>query len=228
MYGHPRVGPGTRVWQFISGTSENPMVDLPWKSMGVLELTALPSLDKDAWVPAVRETDCLLAAGGDVIYLRYWMEQSGLADLLPDLTDTVWVGLSAGSMVMAPQVGYDFVQWEPPTGRTDRPWALVTSRSAPDLVPDGGGQHDGRGRGVGRHDPRPRSTPWTTSPRSPSSTARSRSSRKASGGTSLSSGRPMVSAEATGPRLEPGGDEVVAPADLPDAKSRSTASYRPL
>ena len=45
MYGHPMAGPGTKAWQFISGTSENPMVDLGWKSVGVLELTALPSLD---------------------------------------------------------------------------------------------------------------------------------------------------------------------------------------
>jgi dipeptidase E len=130
MYGHPNVGPGTRVWQFVSGTSENPMVDLPWKSMGILELTALPSLDKDAWVSAVKETDCLLAAGGDVIYLRYWMQESGLTDLLPELTDTVWVGLSAGSMVMAPQVGYDFVQWEPPTGRTDNSMAEAEAWAA--------------------------------------------------------------------------------------------------
>jgi dipeptidase E len=137
MYGHPNVGPGTRVWQFVSGRSENPMVDLPWKSMGILELTALPSLDKDAWVSAVKETDCLLAAGGDVIYLRYWMQESGLTDLLPELTDTVWVGLSAGSMVMAPQVGYDFVQWEPPTGRTDTTLGLVDFAICPHLAADG-------------------------------------------------------------------------------------------
>ncbi len=138
LYGHPRVGPGSRVWQFASGTAENPMVDLPWKSMGLLELTALPSIDKDAWVPLVKETDALLIAGGDVIFLHYWMQQSGLTDLLPDLAETVWVGLSAGSMVMAPRVGYDFVQWEPPTGRTDTTLGLVDFAICPHLVPDGG------------------------------------------------------------------------------------------
>jgi dipeptidase E len=116
MYGHPMVGPGERAWQFISGKSENPMVDLGWKRMGVLELTALPSLDEERWVPAVREADALLVGGGDVLYLHHWMRESGLTDLLPSLTETVWVGLSAGSMVLTPQVGDDFIQWRPPSG----------------------------------------------------------------------------------------------------------------
>jgi dipeptidase E len=116
MYGHPHVGPGEGAWRFISGTSENPMVDLGWASVGVLELTALPSLDEELWVPKVRAADVLLVAGGDVLYLCHWMRESGLADLLPSLTETVWVGLSSGSMVMTPQVGDDFIQWRPPSG----------------------------------------------------------------------------------------------------------------
>lgn len=115
MYGHPWVGPGVKAWQFISGNSENPMVDLGWKSVGVLELTALPSIAEDRWVPLVRETDVLLVAGGDALYLCHWMRQSGLADLLPSLP-AVYVGMSAGSMVMAPNVGEDFVGWTPPDG----------------------------------------------------------------------------------------------------------------
>lgn len=136
MYGHPAVGPGTRAWEFITGNSTNPMVDLGWKSVGVLELTALPSLDAERWVPLVRETDVLLAAGGDVLYLCYWMRQSGLANLLPSLTDSVWVGLSAGSMVMAPEVGDDFIQWRPPSG-DDSTLGLVDFSICPHLAPDG-------------------------------------------------------------------------------------------
>ncbi|MFD2078577.1 dipeptidase E [Actinopolymorpha cephalotaxi] len=136
MYGHPSVGPGTRAWQFISGNSTNPMVDLGWKSVGVLELTALPSLDEERWVPLVRETDVLLVAGGDVLYLCHWMRQSGLADLLPSLTDTVWVGLSAGSMVMTPEVGEDFIQWRPPNG-DESTLGLVDFSICPHLAPDG-------------------------------------------------------------------------------------------
>ena len=137
MYGHPWSGPGVRAWKFISGQSENPMVDLGWKSMGVLELTALPSIDEERWVPLVRETDVLLAAGGDVLYLCHWMRESGLADLLPSLTDTVWVGLSAGSMVMTPEVGEDFIQWRPPSGELNT-LGVVDFSICPHLVPDGG------------------------------------------------------------------------------------------
>jgi len=114
-YGHPQCGPES-AWRFISGNESTPMCELGWKSVGVLELTALPSIDKERWVRWVRETDVLLVNGGDALYLCHWMQQSGLADLLPSLRDTVWVGLSAGSMVMTPRIGADFVGWKSPTG----------------------------------------------------------------------------------------------------------------
>jgi dipeptidase E len=115
-YGHPMAGPAA-AWRFISGQEPRcPMCELGWKSLGVLELTALPSLDAEQWVPMVKETDVLLVNGGDPLYLCYWMRQSGLADLLPSLHETVWVGLSAGSIVMTPKIGEDFVRWTPPTG----------------------------------------------------------------------------------------------------------------
>jgi dipeptidase E len=114
-YGHPMAGPG-RAWAFISGREpRTPMCELGWKSLGVLELTALPSIEAERWVQWVREADVLLVNGGDALYLCHWMRQSGLADLLPSLLETVWVGLSAGSMVMTPRIGEDFVQWKPPT-----------------------------------------------------------------------------------------------------------------
>ena len=115
-YGHPQGSPGG-AWRFISGREpRTPMTELGWKSVGVLELTALPSLDEERWVSWVRAADVLLVNGGDALYLAYWMRQSGLADLLPSLPETVWVGLSAGSMVMTPRIGADFVGWTPPTG----------------------------------------------------------------------------------------------------------------
>ena len=124
MYGHPMVGPGAGAWRFISGRSAEPMCELGWKSLGVLELTALPSIDEERWIPVVREIDVLLVAGGDAVYLCYWMRQSGLADILPSLRETVWVGLSAGSMVLTPRIGEDFVGWKPPTGG-DRTLGIV-------------------------------------------------------------------------------------------------------
>ena len=114
---YAQLGGAGRAWRFISGREpRTPMVELGWKSVGVLELTALPSIDEERWVPMVRETDVLLVNGGDPMYLCHWMRQSGLADLLPSLRETVYVGLSAGSMVMTPSIGKDFVRWTPPTG----------------------------------------------------------------------------------------------------------------
>ncbi len=66
-YGHPQVQP-FRAWRFISGREpECPMTELGWKSVGVLELTALPSIDAERWVSWVRETDVLLVNGGDAL-----------------------------------------------------------------------------------------------------------------------------------------------------------------
>jgi dipeptidase E len=135
-YGHPMAGPG-RAWDFISGHEpRNPMVGLGWKSVGVLELTALPSIDEERWVPHVQEADVLLVAGGDALYLCHWLRQSGLADMLPSLNETVWVGLSAGSMVMTPRIGEDFVQWRPATG-DDGTLGLVDFSICPHLAQDG-------------------------------------------------------------------------------------------
>lgn len=111
LYGSP-----AGVWRFISGKSAQPMCELGWKSVGMLELTALPSIGEQRWVPWVRDADVLLVNGGDALYLAHWMRQSGLADLLPSLSDKVWLGFSAGSMVLTPRIGEDFVGWKPPTG----------------------------------------------------------------------------------------------------------------
>jgi dipeptidase E len=116
LYGHPMAGP-RQAWRCISGQEPGtPTVGLGWRTVGVLELTALPSLDEDRWLPLVRETDVLLVEGGDAAYLCHWMRESGFADLLPSLRDTVWVGVSAGSMVLTPRVGNDFVNWDSPAG----------------------------------------------------------------------------------------------------------------
>lgn len=113
---YAQPGGAGHAWHFISGQEpETPMCELGWKSLGVLELTALPSIGKDLWVPMVQEADVLLVNGGDTMYLCYWMQQSGLAELLPSL-HTVYVGLSAGSLVMAPNLAERFVHWTPPTG----------------------------------------------------------------------------------------------------------------
>jgi dipeptidase E len=135
-YGHPQGSPA-KAWNFISGQEpRTPMCELGWKSLGVLELTALPSVDKDRWVSWVREADVLLVNGGDALYLCHWMRESGLAELLPSLQETVWCGLSAGSMVMTPRIGEDFVGWKPPNG-DDSTLGLVDFSICPHVAPDG-------------------------------------------------------------------------------------------
>ena len=103
---YPFPGGAGMAWQEICGKARTPLCQLGWKSLGLLELTALSSIDKAAWVPAVEETDALLVWGGDPLYLSYWMRQSGLTDLLPSLRrEAVYVGVSAGSMAVSSTFG---------------------------------------------------------------------------------------------------------------------------
>jgi len=111
QWGHPMCGPASVRGLLVPEPSFRHLTGLGWASLGVLELTALPTIGAERWVPWVREADVLLVDGGDATYLAHWMRESGLADLLPSLTDTVWVGVSAGSMVMTPRIGSYFVEW---------------------------------------------------------------------------------------------------------------------
>lgn len=130
----PFPGGPSHVYQFISGTTFGPMCGLGWKSLGVLELTALPSVRAEYWMPAVREADALLVWGGSPLYLCYWMRESGLADLLPSLRpEAVYVGTSGGAMVATPDFGgarYD--DSEPLTG-SDEALGLVEFSVFPHL-----------------------------------------------------------------------------------------------
>ncbi len=111
QWGHPMCGP-TSVQGFVAAQPQwRHFSGLGWASLGVLELTALPTIGAGRWVPWVQEADVLLVNGGDATYLCHWMRESGLADLLPSLPDLVWVGVSAGSMVLTPRIGGLFVEW---------------------------------------------------------------------------------------------------------------------
>src|SRR5205823_8742606 len=58
---YPFPGGPFMAWRAIS----SPLCELGWKSVGILELTALPSIEEAAWVPTVRDADALLVWGGD-------------------------------------------------------------------------------------------------------------------------------------------------------------------
>ncbi len=136
QYGHPMLGPGEKAWQFISGNSQHPMVDLGLEVRRRVGAHRAAQHRSGTLGAAVREADALLVAGGDVLYLCHWMQESGLADLLPSLSETVWVGLSAGSMVMTPAVGDDFIQWRPPSG-DETTLGVVDFSICPHLAADG-------------------------------------------------------------------------------------------
>ncbi len=114
---YPFPGGARMAWQAISGAARSPLSGLGWKSMGVLELTALPSIDNEAWMPTVQETDALLVWGGDPLYLAHWIRQSGLADLMSSLREMVYVGVSAGSMAVTTIIGETYPT--PPRGSVE-------------------------------------------------------------------------------------------------------------
>jgi dipeptidase E len=116
---YPFPGGAANAFRAISGHTKSPLAGLGWKSLGVLELTALPSIDKEVWTATVQEADALLVWGGDPVYLSYWMKHSGLADLMPSLRpEMVYVGVSAGSIAMAARFGETY--WNEPKRSGER------------------------------------------------------------------------------------------------------------
>ena len=131
QWGHPMCGP-VSARGFAAGLPPwGGLTSMEWKSLGLLELSALPTIGAERWVPWVEEADVLLVDGGDATYLCHWMRESGLAELLPAMADTVWVGVSAGSMVMTPRIGADFVEW--PSAKDDRTLGVVDFSIFPHL-----------------------------------------------------------------------------------------------
>jgi dipeptidase E len=119
-------------WRALSGQGSSLLADLGWKSLGVLELSVLPSIEEAAWVPTVRDADALLVWGGDPLFLADWMRRSGVTDLLPSLRpEAVYVGVSAGSIAAATT----FVETyhEPPRGSQEP----VSSQEVVFATPDG-------------------------------------------------------------------------------------------
>lgn len=130
IYALPNGGDIAR--NVICGTLGDPFCDMNWKSLALLELSALPTIKKELWIPLLEKTDALLVGGGDVQYLCYWMQKSGLADLLPQLLQKiVYVGLSAGSMVMT-QYGTTYNHHTLPPG-SDKSLGIVDFAILPHL-----------------------------------------------------------------------------------------------
>ncbi len=129
---YPFAGGPANAFNAITGEATGPLGGLGWKSVGVLELTALPSVDQEVWATNVRESDALLVWGGDPVYLAYWMKHSGLADLLPSLRpEMVYVGVSAGAIATASIFGETY--FDPPKANGER----ISSESMVFAGPEG-------------------------------------------------------------------------------------------
>ena len=130
QWGHPLCGPQS-ARGFVAGIPPwGGLATAGWRRLGMLELTALPSLETERWRVWVDAADVLLVDGGEATYLTHHLRASGLANLLPDL-DAVWVGVSAGSMALTPRIGSRFVEW--PSAPDDRTLGLVDFSIFPHL-----------------------------------------------------------------------------------------------
>ncbi|HEY0254995.1 MAG TPA: hypothetical protein VGC41_25890, partial [Kofleriaceae bacterium] len=62
---YPFEGGARYAWQAIAGKSHHPFAEMGWKSFGNLELSVLPSIDKEVWAPSVTAADAIIVWGGD-------------------------------------------------------------------------------------------------------------------------------------------------------------------
>ncbi len=84
-------------------------INLGWNRFHTLDLHSLAHWPQAYLRRDLDEADALIVGGGNEFYLSYWMEQSGLFELLPGLLaqGKVYVGESAGSMVVTAALNYD-------------------------------------------------------------------------------------------------------------------------
>ena len=76
--------------------------ELGFKEVDIVDIAAV---SRDIWLPRLEDTDVIMVGGGNTSYLMKQIRESGLAKELPALLATrVYVGISAGSMVVAPKL----------------------------------------------------------------------------------------------------------------------------
>ncbi|HWK82026.1 MAG TPA: Type 1 glutamine amidotransferase-like domain-containing protein [Thermomicrobiales bacterium] len=129
---YPFPGGVNYAYQMLHGQIGGPLAALGWESVGLLELTALPSISREAWVPTLQEADALLVWGGHPHYIAYWMRESGLNDVLATLRpEMVYVGVSGGSIAAASFFGETYL------GLPDTIATPLTTEEVAFTVPEG-------------------------------------------------------------------------------------------
>lgn len=87
-------------WWLISDLSK--CKELGFKEVDIVDIAAVL---KEVWQPRLEKADVIMVGGGNMSYLMGQIKKSGLAKMLPELLKArVYVGISAGSMVMAPKL----------------------------------------------------------------------------------------------------------------------------
>jgi hypothetical protein len=176
------VRSGTVQGLIAAGPTRQNLSGLGWASLGVLELTALPTIGADRWVSWVREADVLLVDGGGATYLCHWMRESG-----PGRSAAVAARHGLGRSECrkhgddAPDRGV-LRRVAARAGRSNAGSHRLLDFPALEPVPY---EHPGRSSAVGPPPSASRPTQSTNRPRSPSSTVRSRWCPKGSGWSSV-------------------------------------------
>ena len=79
-----------------------------YKQIDILDIAGL---SKEEWLPHFEIADLVCFGGGDEQYLAKVMSESGVAAMLPELLKKkVYMGISAGSMVMGQFLPYDLIK----------------------------------------------------------------------------------------------------------------------
>jgi dipeptidase E len=98
--------------------------NLGFKQIDIVDFSALP---KDVWLPRLQEADVIYVEGGNNFHLMQCVEESGLKEILPDLlNDKVYIGVSAGSMLMCPNNDLSMSDrlWSEEVGKYEKDEAL--------------------------------------------------------------------------------------------------------
>jgi dipeptidase E len=94
--------PGDKSWLIKDFVN---LQNLGFKEIDILDISSIP---KANWLPRIEKADVIVVGGGDEFYLLDWVNKTGLKELLPKLLKTkVYIGISAGSMIMTDKLSYE-------------------------------------------------------------------------------------------------------------------------
>jgi dipeptidase E len=101
-------------WKSVLMDGIQSLGNLGWKEFGILELTALPSLNRDIWLSEVKKADAFIVGGGNGFYLSFWMQKSGFFEILPGILENgkPYIGISAGSMILTDSLNFNLERFE--------------------------------------------------------------------------------------------------------------------